>query len=152
MSAKHEWAEDSEAMSIAMEIVAKDEFAEMFEGLDLAKMRFLRIIGRKNGKACKVTSVGFPYNIDVPYLYYMEIDDEKWKQMDDHQRGLLVFRGLYEVSPGGMDPESVNYGKKRKKDVEDFSEVIAAAGGRIDWNVPGAAGLPDILAEKESAQ
>ena len=143
MSCKNEWQEDSEAMSIAMDVTAK--YGETFEGLDLTKVRFLRIMGKKNGKACKVTSVGFPFNIDIPYLYYLEIDDEKWKQMTDAQRNILVFRGLYEIAPGGMDPESVNYGKKRKKDIEDFSEVVEVAGGRYDWNLTGATGIHDIL-------
>lgn len=143
MSVKNEWQEDSEALSIAMDVVNK--YDETFEGIDLTKIRFLRIHGRKNGKACKVTSVGFPFNIDINYLYYMEIDDEKWREMKDAQRNILVFRGLFEISPGGMDPESVNYGKKRKKDVEDFDEVIAVAGGRYDWQRTGVTGIHDIL-------
>lgn len=143
MSVKREWQEDSEAMSIAMDVI--DKYNETFEGIDLTKIRFIRNLDVKNGKACKVTSVGFPYNIDVPYLYYMEIDDIKWKAMTDVQRNILVFRGLYEIAPGGMDPESVNYGKKRKKDVEDFTEVIAVAGGRYDWQEAGATGIHDIL-------
>ena len=147
MSVKNEWQEDSEAMSIALDVVEK--YSETFEGIDLTKIRFLRILGRKNGKSCKVTSVGFPFNIDVLYLYYMEIDDEKWKQMTDVQRNILVFRGLYEIAPGGMDAESVNYGKKRKKDIEDFTEVINVAGGRYDWDVAGATGIHDILDEKD---
>ena len=147
MSVKHEWSEDSEAMSIAMEILSK--FVEMFDGIDLSKIRFLRILEKKTGKACKVTSVGFPLNIDVAYLYYMEINDEKWKAMTDSQRNLTIFSGLYEIAPGGMDPESVNYGKKRKHEVEDFDTVIAAAGGRYDWNRVGAQSIPNIL-DKES--
>lgn len=143
MSVKREWQEDSEALSIAMDVV--DKYDDIFEGIDLTKIRFLRIMGKKNGKACKVTSVGFPFNIDVTYLYYMEIDDEKWHEMNNAQHNILVFRGLFEISPGGMDPESSNYGKKRKKDIEDFSEVVSVAGGRYDWNVTGAMGIHDIL-------
>lgn len=147
MNVKKEWQEDSEAMSIAMDVVEK--YGETFEEIDLTKIRFLRVMGRKNGKACKVTSAGWPFNIDVPYLYYMEIDDEKWKSMTDVQRNILVFRGLYEIAPGGMDPESVNYGKKRKRDIEDFTEVINVAGGRYDWQETGATGIHDILSEQD---
>ena len=147
MNVKKEWQEDSEAMSIAMDVVEK--YGETFEEIDLTKIRFLRVMGRKNGKACKVTSAGWPFNIDVPYLYYMEIDDEKWKSMTDVQRNILVFRGLYEIAPGGMDSESVNYGKKRKRDNEDFTEVINVAGGRYDWQETGATGIHDILSEQD---
>ena len=147
MNVKKEWQEDSEAMSIAMDVVEK--YGETFEEIDLTKIRFLRVMGRKNGKACKVTSAGWPFNIDVPYLYYMEIDDEKWKSMTDVQRNILVFRCLYEIAPGGMDSESVNYGKKRKRDIEDFTEVINVAGGRYDWQETGATGIHDILSEQD---
>ena len=147
MSVKNEWQEDSEAMSIAMDVVEK--YNETFDGIDLTKIRFLRVLGKKNGKACKVTAAGWPLNIDVPYLYYMEIDDEKWKSMTDVQRNILVFRGLYEIAPGGMDSESVNYGKKRKRDIEDFTEVINVAGGRYGWQETGATGIHDILSEKD---
>lgn len=147
MNVKKEWQEDSEAMSIAMDVVEK--YGETFEEIDLTKIRFLRVMGRKNGKACKVISAGWPFNIDVPYLYYMEIDDEKWKSMTDVQRNILVFRGLYEIAPGGMDSESVNYGKKRKRDIEDFTEVINVAGGRYDWQETGATGIHDILSEQD---
>ena len=147
MSVKREWQEDSEAMSIAMDII--DKYSETFEGIDLTKIRFIRIMDRNNGKPCKVTSVGFPYNIDNPYLYYIEIDDGKWKQMDESQRNLLVFRGLYEIAPGGMDSESVNYGRKRKKDIDDYRYVIEVAGGRYDWNDTGATGLHDILTDED---
>ena len=143
MSRKSEWNEDSEAMSIAMDIV--DKYEETFEGIDLTKIRFIRVLGKKNGKDVKVTSVGFPMNIDVPYLYYMEFDDEKWKVMDDAKRNLTVFSGLYEIAPGGMDVQSSNYGKKRPVDIKDYAAVIAVAGGRYDWKEVGSTGIHDIL-------
>ena len=143
MGRKNEWIEDSEAMSIAMDIINK--FEETFETIDLTKIRFIRNIGKKNGKDVKITSVSFPMNIDTPYLYYMEIDDEKWKVMDDAKRNLTVFSGLYEIAPGGMDPESNNYGKKRPVDIKDYAAVIAVAGGRYDWKEVGSTGIHDIL-------
>lgn len=148
MAVKHEWIEDSEALGISMEVINK--YDEMFASIDLAKIRFLRVLGKKNGKPIKVLAVGFPYNIDINNLYYIIVDDVKWQQMNDAQRNLLIFSGLFEIAPGGMDPESVNYGKKRKRDVEDFDEVIAAAGGRYDWQRTGATGIHDILEVQET--
>ena len=147
MSKKNEWQEDSEALSIAMDIINKYE--DMFDSIDLTRIRFLRILGKKNGKEVKVTSTVFPFNIDTPYLYYMEFDDEKWKVMDDAQRNLTVFSALYEIAPGGMDSESSNYGKKRPLDIKDYAAVIAAAGGRYDWKEVGTTGIHDILLSKE---
>jgi hypothetical protein len=143
MGTKVEWTEDSEALGIAMEVMEK--FEETFSGIDLGQIRFVRVLGKKNGKAVKVSPVAFPYNIDIRYLYYMMIDDGKWHEMNDAQRNLTIFSGLFEIAPGGMDPESSNYGKKRKRDVEDFEEVLAAAGGRYDWKKTGATGIHDIL-------
>jgi hypothetical protein len=148
MSKKKEWVEDSESLSIAMDIL--DKYSETFDGIDLSKIRFVRILGNKKGKDVKVHSVGFPMNIDCPYLYYIEIDDNKWKMMDDAKRNLTVFSGLYEISPGGMDPESINYGKKRPMDIKDYSAVICAAGGRYDWKEEGSKGIHDILLEDNS--
>lgn len=150
MSKKNEWNEDSEALSIAMDIV--DKYDETFSGIDLTKIRFIRILGKKKGKDIKVTSVPFPMNIDVPFQYYIEIDDEKWKVMDDAKRNLTVFSGLYEIAPGGMDPESSNYGKKRPVDIKDYAAVIAAAGGRYDWKEVGSTGIHDILLSEEDKE
>lgn len=150
MGKKDEWQEDSEAMSIAMDIV--DKFEETFEGIDLTKIRFLRILNKKKGKEVKVTSTSFPFNIDTPYLYYMEFDDEKWKVMDDAKRNLVVFSALYEIAPGGMDSESSSYGKKRPLDIKDYAAVIAAAGGRYDWKEVGSTGIHDILLSKEDEE
>ena len=145
--AEYEWTEDSEAMGIAMEII--DKYQETFCEIDLSKIRFVRVLNKK-GKAVAIKTVNFPYNIDVNYLYYMIINDNKWMEMTNAQRNLTVFSGLFEIAPGGMNPESANYGKKRKRDVEDFEEVIAAAGGRYDWQNTGAMGIHDILKEKEN--
>ena len=145
-----EWTEDAEAMGIALEITNK--FNEMFAGVDLSKIRFIRVLGKKSSKSVKLATVGFPYNIDVNYLYYMIVDDNKWKGMSDAQRNLAIFSGLFEIAPGGMDVESSNYGKKRKRDVEDFDEVIAVAGGRYDWKKEGAVGIKDILEEDEKQE
>ena len=148
MAVKHEWTEDSEALSVSMELVTK--YNETFAGIDLDKIRFIRVMERKNGKAIKVAPVGFPFNIDINHLYYIMIDDIKWKEMSEPQHNLLVFSGLYEIAPGGMDPESANYGKKRKRDIEDFDDVIVVAGGRYDWQKTGAIGLHDILEQEEN--
>lgn len=150
MAVKKEWMEDSEALSVAMEI--QNKFNEMFAGIELDKIRFIRVMDQKNGKAIKVATVGFPFNIDVNYLYYVMVDDLKWSEMSEAQRNLLVFSGLYEIAPGGMNPESASYGKKRKRDIEDFDDVIAVAGGRYDWQKTGATGLHDILQEQKETE
>ena len=151
MSVKLEWQEDSEAMTIATELIEKvSDTLDEFNGIDPSKIRFIRIMGRPNGKPQKVTSVGFPFNIDITsYLYYIEIDDEQWKKMDEAHRVATVLEALMEIAPGGMDPQSANYGKKRKKDFNGYRIVIDLLDGRYDWNLPGSTGVRNILDEND---
>lgn len=147
MSKKIEWKEDAEVVGIAMEVMSK--FEEMFSGLDIKKIRFIRILDKKADKINEVKAVGFPFNIDNSYVYYFMTNNLKWKLLNDQQKNLAVMNGLYTIAEGGTDESSVNYGTKRKKDIEDYSIVLAAAGGRYDWQTPGASDLPNILGEEK---
>lgn len=145
MSKKMEWREDSEVMGIALQVV--EHYSEIFDGLDLGKLRFLRILDKKSPKEIEVKSVGFPFIIDNPYVYYLMVNNMRWKMLSTEQRQLAVFRALYTISPGGTDESSTGYGRKRKRDIEDYSVVLGAAGGRYDWNLVGASELPSILGD-----
>lgn len=46
--------------------------------------------------------------------------------------------------PQGTDAGSDNYGKIRKKDVDQYSEVLAAVAGNYEWNRLGAI-IPNLL-------
>ena len=145
MSCKEEWREDCEAAAIAAEVLEKYIDVEGFDKIDPLRIKFVRVLNKDSKKGVKLHTVGFPFNIDCPYLYYMVVNDGWWQQHNEEQRNIAVFAGLYEIAPGGMDNESVNYGKKRKRDIEDFDEVIAVAGGRYDWQKVGITGIHNIL-------
>lgn len=159
MSKKQEWDEDTEVASIAMEIVELartqefiDKHGELFgTDLDVGKIQFIRVKNRQNGKLCKVTAVTFPFSIDINHcLYYIEIDDVKWKKMTEAKRNFTVLRALFEIMPGGMDAESANYCKKRKKDIDDYSELINLTGGRYDWSNEDSNDIVDILSAENA--
>lgn len=146
MSKKMEWKEDAEVSGIALDLVEK--YDEMFEGLDLSKLRFIRIMERKAVNIVDVLGVGFPFNIDNNYVYYIMTNNLKWNLLTEEQKNLAVMDALYTIAPGGTDVTSINYGQKRKKDINDYSIILGAAGGRYDWKEVGVSGLPNIL-EKE---
>ena len=147
MSKKIEWKEDAEVLGIGLDILEK--FEDMFIGLDIKKIRFIRILDKKSEKIVDVKGVGFPFNIDNNYVYYFMTNNLKWKLLNDQQKKLAVMNGLYSIADGGTDSTSSNYGMKRKKDIEDFSIILSAAGGRYDWQTPGVTDLPDILENEE---
>ena len=140
-----EWREDSEVMGIALQVV--EHYSEIFDGLDLGKLRFMRILDKKSPKEIEVKSVGFPFWIDNPYVYYLLVNNMRWKVLSNEQRQLAVFKALYTIAPGGTDETSTGYGRKRKRDIEDYSVVLGAAGGRYDWNTIGASEIPSILSD-----
>ena len=145
--AKLEWREDSEVMGIAVQLVEK--YPDMLGEIDLGKVRFVRILEKKAKKILAVKSCGFPFNIDNNYVYYIMINNNKWQMLNEKQKNLAVMGGLYTITPGGTDSGSVNYGKKRQKDVEDYSMVLCAAGGRYDWGQIGTDDIPNVLGDEE---
>lgn len=150
MAINSDWREDEESFGIALKL--QETYPDLFAGLDLSKIRFVRNLAGKGQKAGEIKSCQFPFNIDSPYAYYLVIENTRWKQLADSQKNLLVMHFLYSIAEGGTDETSKNYTKCRKHDVKDFNVVLAAAGGRYDWMEIGVDGLTDPLAEPASEQ
>lgn len=146
MSKKIEWKQDLESSSIALRVMQR--YDQIFSGIDLSKIRFIRILGKKSQKIVQLKSVGFPFNIDNKYVYYMMINNQKWKLLSEQQKNLAIMNGMYSIADGGTDQSSNGYGMKRKKDVQDFSVILSAAGGRYDWTMPGSQDIPNILSQE----
>lgn len=143
MSKDTDWREDSEAMNIAIKIT--DKFPNVFEGLDLAKIRFIRKLSGTSKRVGELKACAFPYDIDCPYAYYIIVENSKWKEMSESQQVLSIMHLLYGIAPGGTDESSSNYAKCRRHDVKDFNVVLAAAGGRYDWSTTGISDLINPL-------
>lgn len=141
------WNEDSESLGIALKLTKK--YSDLFSGLDLTKVRFVRNLSTQTTKAGEIKACTFPYSIDCPYAYYIVISNRQWKQLSESQRVLSIMHLLYAIAPGGTDEQSNNYAKLRKHDVEDFNVILAAAGGRYDWMTPGVQGILNPLKTPE---
>ena len=145
MAKNTDWREDSEALGIAMKLM--DKFPEMFQDLDLTKIKFVRNLAGTSSKIGEIKTCGFPYDIDSPYSYYIIVENSKWKMLSEAQQTLAIMHFLYAIAPGGTDETSNNYAKCRKHDVKDYNVVLAAAGGRYDWMEPGVDGIANPLGD-----
>jgi hypothetical protein len=147
MARNTDWNEDSEAMDIAMKLT--DKYPQIFDGIDLSKIKFVRNLSGDARKVGEIKSCGFPFDIDSPYTYYVVIENSRWKELNEAQHALAIMHLLYSVAPGGTDESSSNYGKCRKHDVKDYNVVLAAAGGRYDWKEPGVTDVVNPLEANE---
>ena len=127
MAKNADWREDAEALNIALKLT--DKYKEIFEDLDLQKVRFVRNLASQAQKVGEVKACGFPYDIDSPFAYYVIIANNKWKELSESQQVLAIMHLLYAIAPQGTDETSNNYAKLRRHDVQDFNVVLAAAGG-----------------------
>ena len=127
MAKNADWREDAEALNIAPKLT--DKYKEIFEDLDLQKVRFVRNLASQAQKVGEVKACGFPYDIDSPFAYYVIIANNKWKELSESQQVLAIMHLLYAIAPQGTDETSNNYAKLRRHDVQDFNVVLAAAGG-----------------------
>lgn len=135
MAKKVDWTEDSEALAIAQKLIEK--YDELFDGLDLTRIKFVRDLTSTGHKLGELKACNFPYDIDSPYAYYHIINNNRWKEMSEAQKVLAVMHLIYSVAPGGTDESSDNYAKCRKHDVKDYQVILAAAGGNFEWMEPG---------------
>lgn len=146
MAKNTDWREDSEAFGIAVKL--QERYPDLFGELDLGKVKFIRNLSGTYTKAGELKACTFPYDISSPYAYYLIIENSYWKELSEAQRNLAVMHLLYGIAPGGTDETSNNYAKCRRHDVKDFNVVLAAAGGRYDWQEVGKTGINDPLAEQ----
>ena len=127
-----------------------DKFPEIFEDLDLSKIRFVRNLASQAQKVGEVKACNFPYDIDSPYAYYLIIANNKWKELSEAQQMLAVMHLLYAIAPQGTDESSNNYARLRRHAVQDFNVILAVAGGRYDWMTPGVSDIQNPLSADES--
>ena len=142
-----DYSTDLEAQSIATAI--QEKFGEMFEGHDLSRVAFYRV--RKDSKVpTKVVKTGFPFDaVGGTYVYYVLVFENMWERYSDEQRKMAILEALLHIPHDGFDEESNNYAKLRKRDVSEYSETLAAAGGVYNWKEEGVR-VGDILEETPS--
>ena len=142
MARNTNWIEDSEALGIAMRLV--DKFSELFKGLNLSKIKFVRELSSNGKKIGELKPCDFPYYIDCPYAYYIIISNTRWKELSKGQHNMTIKSLLYSIADGGTDENSKNYAKTRPYDVQGYTKIISDAGGNYNWQRPGM-DVPDPL-------
>ena len=142
-----DYATDVEAQNIAVQI--QERFPTMFEGHDLTRVAFYRVRGKNSKVPAKTIKTGFPFDaVGGTFIYYILIYDKIWELFSDEQKKIAVFEQLMGIPADGFDEESNNYAKLRRRDVNEYSEVLAASSGVYNWKEIGVI-VPDILEEKE---
>ena len=149
MAKNKDWSEDAEALGIALKLTEK--YPTVFDGLDLTRVRFVRSLSATATKAGELRPCSFPFDIDSPYAYYVIINNSYWKSLSEAQQNLAVMHLIYGIAPGGTDEASASYARTRRHDVKDYNLVLAAAGGRYDWQEPGKTDIANPLTVNEDA-
>jgi len=135
MSKEQDYSTDMEAQNIATEL---QERFPMFENHDLSRVVFYRMKEKKSRVPTKITTTKFPFDaIGGTYIYFVEVYAKVWDFMSDEQRKIAIFEVLVAMHPDGFDEESNNYAKLRKRDVDEYSEVLCAAQGVYNWKEQG---------------
>jgi len=92
---KTECFTDEEVKKLAEEIVEK--YQELFSGIDLSKIHFIRIKNKKNRNIIELKNISFPYNLDINYAFYFLTYNKKWMMLNEEQKKIAVMNGLYGI-------------------------------------------------------
>lgn len=93
-----DWREDSEAMTIAVDL-AKTSAA--LARLDLRKVCFIRT-NTDGERVCNVHRNKFPYNINSDIAFFVQVCDGKWGALSKDERTECVKDALLLIAADGM--------------------------------------------------
>ena len=150
MSKEQDYSTDMEAQNIATEL---QERFPMFESHDLSRVVFYRMKAKNSKVPTKITTTKFPFDaIGGTYIYFVEVYNKIWETLSDEQRKIAIFEVLVAMHPDGFDEESNNYAKLRKRDVDEYSEVLCAAQGVYNWKQQGVdvVDIYNLIKEKDA--
>lgn len=141
MAKFNDFSADVEVRDIAEKLQKK---YPMFEKHDLDKVYFARIRAKDCKEVCKTAAFGFPADSVVPYIYYVLTFENKWNLLSNEQKIAAVFQQLFSMEEDGFDVNSNKYGRVKRRDVAEYSEVLCAVGMRYDWAEIGVK-IPNLL-------
>ena len=147
MAKNAEYRTDNEAMEIAVKLAAK---YDAFQTIDIGKICFLRMEKDKSKDVFKLTPTKFPFDISSPHIYYVQIYNKQWNLLNENQKLAAIFEVLVSIPEAGTDYNGNNYAKLRRKDVDQYSEVLAAVAGNYEWHKTGAI-IPNLLDDTVAA-
>jgi hypothetical protein len=141
MSKFVDWTAEIEAQGIAQKL--QEKFPTIFGTHDLTKISWMKM-KKKSADCCKIIKTGFPFDAFANYVYYVLVYEGIWSTLSLEQKVATVFEQLIAMEPDGFDGESNNYAKLRKKDVNEYSELLCAVQLNINWKKAGAS-VPNLL-------
>ena len=118
-----DWVTSIEAQDIATKLQVK--LPTFFATFDLSKIAFLTL-KKKGNVSVQVVPTKFPYDIQGNYVYFVQIYDNIWNSHTKEQKTIDIFKALNSIEPQGFDQDSNKYACLRRRDVNEYSEVLAA--------------------------
>jgi len=104
----------------------KTKFPEIFDGIDVDKLKCVSITNKERGKAKKklwtVLPVKQPIRMDCPYSYYVILFATDWAELNEKMRLLLVADVLQSI------PTDDDEGKLISPDMHEFAVMIRTFG------------------------
>jgi len=117
-----------------MEKMVKRFGNKIFHGIDLAKVRSVHLLQKRNARIPLVLKPVPPIErLFTTHVYTVVVAHKTWVEMSEKKKNLAVFRTMCGFPEGAFDEASKNYGKKRKPDYEMYSEEFAVSGGVPNW-------------------
>jgi hypothetical protein len=136
---------DFETVPEAEEIHQKmvDKFPDVFKGVRTELIKFIGTRGKKTKLPVKPHPVKYPMSVYIDATYVYEVNLNLWHKLSRHKKNLAIFRTMCMIPSEGFVPESDDYAKILKPQIQMFINEMALYGG-----VPGFPGS-DISRDPE---
>ena len=104
----------------------KTKYPEIFDGIDVAKLKCVSITNKERGKGKKklwtVLPVKMPIRMDCPYSHYVIIFATDWEELNEKMRLMLVADVLQSI------PVDDDEGKILPPDMHEFAVMLRTFG------------------------
>jgi len=129
-----------------------EAFPRVFSGFNVDDIGFVFTKKKEYRRALRLHTVGYPRGVFCHKVYIVEAFQKVWDTLSPKQRNLAVFHIMCAIPDGGFDPQSSNYGKKKRPDYELYRAEFAVSGGIPDWQENEAARDPMEVAEENKRE
>ena len=121
----------------------KNKYPEIFDGIDVDRLKCVSIINKERGKAKKklwtILPVKQPIRMDCPYSYYVILFESDWEELNDKMRLMMVADVLQSI------PTDEDEGKVISPDMHEFAVMLRTFG--VDF-MDDESKVPHLLDEK----
>ena len=133
MARFEDYTVDQEVQDIMQAFLERYADTQIFDGFEIEMLHFIRTLGKKSKYPIKLHKVAYPFDVYVGKPYIVNTYNELWQEMEEKQKHIAVFHIMCSFPVNAFYPESENYGKVAKPDIEMHTLEYAACGGPTDW-------------------